>query len=120
MEQERIVSAIESYFTRLDAAVASLERVQQNLKRYRASVLKAAVEGRLVPALPLILYAIVARVSLESMFLGGLLPALLMITIVAGALAERVSMITQVNPRGLCRDCDCVCVLRIARRNVTD
>jgi tripartite ATP-independent transporter DctM subunit len=37
----------------------------------------------LVPALPLILYAIVARVSLESMFLGGLLPALLMITIVA-------------------------------------
>lgn len=37
----------------------------------------------LVPALPLILYAIVAQVSLESMFLGGLLPALLMITIIA-------------------------------------
>ena len=48
-EQRRIVSAIESYFTRLDAAVATLERVQRNLKRYRASVLKAAVEGRLVP-----------------------------------------------------------------------
>jgi len=48
-EQARIVSAIESYFTRLDDAVASLERVQRNLKRYRASVLKAAVEGRLVP-----------------------------------------------------------------------
>jgi tripartite ATP-independent transporter DctM subunit len=31
----------------------------------------------LLPALPLILYAIVARVSLESMFLGGLLPAAL-------------------------------------------
>jgi type I restriction enzyme S subunit len=29
--------------------MASLERVQRNLKRYRASVLKAAVEGRLVP-----------------------------------------------------------------------
>ncbi len=48
-EQHRIVEAIESYSTRLDDAVASLERVQRNLKRYRASVLKAAVEGRLVP-----------------------------------------------------------------------
>jgi type I restriction enzyme S subunit len=48
-EQHRLVSAIESYFTRLDDAVATLERVQRNLKRYRASVLKTAVEGRLVP-----------------------------------------------------------------------
>jgi type I restriction enzyme, S subunit len=48
-EQYRIVEAIESYFTRLDDAVATLERVEGNLKRYRASVLKAAVEGRLVP-----------------------------------------------------------------------
>jgi type I restriction enzyme S subunit len=48
-EQHRIVEAIESYFTRLDDAVATLERVERNLKRYRASVLKAAVEGRLVP-----------------------------------------------------------------------
>ena len=36
----------------------------------------------LIPALPLILYAIVARVSLEAMFLGGLVPAALMLTIV--------------------------------------
>jgi len=48
-EQRRIAEAIESYFSRLDDAVATLERVQRNLKRYRASVLKAAVEGRLVP-----------------------------------------------------------------------
>jgi len=48
-EQHRIVEALESYLTRLDDAVAMLERVQRNLKRYRASVLKAAVEGRLVP-----------------------------------------------------------------------
>jgi type I restriction enzyme S subunit len=48
-EQQRIVEAIESYFTRLDDAVATLERVERNLARYRASVLKAAVEGRLVP-----------------------------------------------------------------------
>jgi type I restriction enzyme S subunit len=49
-EQRRIVAAIESYLTRLDDAIASLERVQRNLKRYRASVLQAAVEGRLVPS----------------------------------------------------------------------
>ena len=48
-EQGRLVDSIESYFTRLDDAVASLKRVQRNLARYRASVLKAAVEGRLVP-----------------------------------------------------------------------
>ncbi|MGB3966766.1 MAG: restriction endonuclease subunit S [Planctomycetota bacterium] len=47
--QHRIVAAIESHFSRLDATTATLERVQRNLERYRASVLKAAVEGRLVP-----------------------------------------------------------------------
>jgi type I restriction enzyme S subunit len=48
-EQRRIVAEIEKQFTRLDAGVASLKRVQIALKRYRASVLKAACEGRLVP-----------------------------------------------------------------------
>ena len=48
-EQQRIVAEIEKQFTRLDAGVASLKRVQTALKRYRASVLKAACEGRLVP-----------------------------------------------------------------------
>ena len=48
-EQQRIVAEIEKQFTRLDAGVASLKRVQIALKRYRASVLKAACEGRLVP-----------------------------------------------------------------------
>jgi type I restriction enzyme S subunit len=48
-EQERIVAEIEKQFTRLDAATTALKRVQANLKRYRASVLKAACEGRLVP-----------------------------------------------------------------------
>lgn len=48
-EQHRIVEVVESYFTRLDDAVTTLERVERNLKRYRASVLKSAVEGRLVP-----------------------------------------------------------------------
>jgi type I restriction enzyme S subunit len=48
-EQQRIVAEIDKQFTRLDAGVASLKRVQAALKRYRASVLKAACEGRLVP-----------------------------------------------------------------------
>jgi len=48
-EQRKIVEEIEKQLTRLDAAVAALKRVQTNLKRYRAAVLKAACEGRLVP-----------------------------------------------------------------------
>jgi len=47
-EQRRIVAEIEKQFTRLEAGVAALKRVQANLKRYRAAVLKAACEGRLV------------------------------------------------------------------------
>ena len=46
-EQHRIVSKIEELFSKLDAGVAALERAKANLKRYRASVLKAAVEGKL-------------------------------------------------------------------------
>ena len=48
-EQHRIVETIYSYFTNFDYVTATLERVQRNLRRYRASILKAAVEGRLVP-----------------------------------------------------------------------
>lgn len=46
-EQRRIVQKIKELFTELDAGVAALERVRANLKRYRAAVLKAAVEGTL-------------------------------------------------------------------------
>ncbi len=48
-DQRRIVAEIEKQFTRLEAGVAALRRVQANLKRYRAAVLKAACEGLLVP-----------------------------------------------------------------------
>lgn len=48
-EQRRIVAELEKQFSRLDEAVANLKRVKANLKRYKAAVLKAAVEGRLVP-----------------------------------------------------------------------
>lgn len=51
-EQERIVAKIEELFTQLDAGVAALKRIQAGLKRYKASVLKAACEGRLVPQDP--------------------------------------------------------------------
>jgi len=49
-EQRRIVEKIEELFSKLDAGVEALERVRANLKRYRAAVLKAAVEGRLTEA----------------------------------------------------------------------
>ena len=43
----RIVAEIEKQFSRLDEAVANLKRIKTNLKRYKAAVLKAAVEGKL-------------------------------------------------------------------------
>ena len=46
-EQHRIVTKIEELFTQLDAGVASLKKVQAQLKRYRQAVHKAAFEGRL-------------------------------------------------------------------------
>ncbi len=46
-QQKLIVSEIEKQFSRLDEAVAGLKRVKANIKRYKAAVLKAAVEGKL-------------------------------------------------------------------------
>jgi type I restriction enzyme S subunit len=45
--QRAIASKLDELFTDLNAGVAALERVRAKLKRYRAAVLKAAVEGRL-------------------------------------------------------------------------
>jgi type I restriction enzyme S subunit len=49
VEQRQIVTEIEKDLSRLDLAVAMLERVQIKLKRFRAAVLGAAYEGRLYP-----------------------------------------------------------------------
>lgn len=46
-EQRRIVAEIEKQFSRLDEATSALKRIKANLNRYKASVLKAAVEGKL-------------------------------------------------------------------------
>ena len=46
-EQHRIITSIEDLFGKLDEGVAALERAKTSLEHYRASVLKAAVEGRL-------------------------------------------------------------------------
>lgn len=46
-EQSRIVAKLEELLSDLDAGAAALERARTNLKRYRAAVLTAAVEGRL-------------------------------------------------------------------------
>lgn len=46
-EQHRIVAKIEELFTKLDAGIESLGKIQLQLKRYRQSVLKSAFEGNL-------------------------------------------------------------------------
>ncbi|WP_164473475.1 restriction endonuclease subunit S [Deinococcus psychrotolerans] len=46
-EQRRIVTKIEELFSKLDAGVAELKRTQVLLKRYRQSLLHAAVTGQL-------------------------------------------------------------------------
>jgi type I restriction enzyme S subunit len=72
-EQQRIVEAIDSYLTRLDAAVASLERTQGKLKAYRASVLKAAIEGRLVPTEAALAHAEEREYEPAELLLGRIL-----------------------------------------------
>jgi len=49
-QQKRIVEEIEKQFSRLDEAVTNLKQVKANLKRYKASVLQAAVTGKLTEA----------------------------------------------------------------------
>lgn len=49
-EQARIVSRIEELFSDLDTGEENLRRAQAQLKRYRQSVLKAAVTGELTRA----------------------------------------------------------------------
>ena len=46
-EQRRILRRLDSLFAQLDDGIAALKRAEANLERHRASVLKAAVEGRL-------------------------------------------------------------------------
>ncbi len=46
-DQKSIVAEIEKQFSRFDEAVANLKRVEAILKRYKAAVLNAAVDGKL-------------------------------------------------------------------------
>lgn len=48
-EQDRIAAQIDELVSRLDNAIASLHRARTGVAAYRAAVLKAACEGRLVP-----------------------------------------------------------------------
>jgi type I restriction enzyme S subunit len=48
-EQSRIVATVEQHLSDIDAGVAALKRALLNHKRYRASILKDACEGRLAP-----------------------------------------------------------------------
>lgn len=84
-EQHRIVAEIETQFSRLDAGVAALKRVQAALRRYKASVLKAACEGRLAPS-----EAALARVEGREFESGSAL--------LARILAERRAQWERANP----------------------
>lgn len=46
-EQMRIIDKIENIFSNLDAGVLLLKKAKDKLKNYRASILKAAVDGKL-------------------------------------------------------------------------
>lgn len=48
-EQRAIVEVLDSYFSQLESSQNALARVRRNLERFRGSILKAAVDGRLVP-----------------------------------------------------------------------
>ena len=50
--QALIVAEIEKQMSRLDSGLSSLQKLQTLIKQYRASVLKSAVEGKLVPQDP--------------------------------------------------------------------
>jgi type I restriction enzyme, S subunit len=71
-EQRRIVAEIEKQFSRLDEAVANLKRVKANLKHYKAAVLKAAVDGRLVATLEMADALKPGRSSWSASFAQGL------------------------------------------------
>jgi type I restriction enzyme S subunit len=47
-DQSRAIAYIELHLSRLDETIATLQAIQAKLKQARASILKAAVEGRLV------------------------------------------------------------------------
>jgi type I restriction enzyme, S subunit len=72
-EQERIVTAIEEAFSKLDAGEAALRATRQRLKRLRESVLAAAVTGRLVPPDP------TDEPASKLLAAGGLKPSELMV-----------------------------------------
>jgi type I restriction enzyme S subunit len=49
-DQQRAIAYIELHLSRLDETTSTLQAIQTKLKQARASILKAAVEGRLVEA----------------------------------------------------------------------
>lgn len=48
-EQHARVAEIEKQFSRVDEAVVNLKRIRAQIKRYKAAILQAAIDGRLIP-----------------------------------------------------------------------
>jgi len=75
LEQQALLSQIETQMSRLAASTHSLTRVIGNIRNARASVLKAAIEGRLVPNEASIARAEGRGYETASVLLGRVRPA---------------------------------------------
>jgi type I restriction enzyme S subunit len=68
--QQRICAEIETQFSRLDEAVANLRRVKANLARYKGTVLRDAIEGRLIDSSARASWSVAPLASVANVQLG--------------------------------------------------
>jgi len=103
-EQKRIVAAIEEQFSRLDAGVAALERVRQNLKRMRAAVLQATVAAADVHASKRVRIGDILREPLRNGHSAkenrtGTIPILTLTAVTLGDFSQRNIKTTAADPK---------------------
>ncbi len=68
--QDRVLVEIEKQFSRLDDAVANLRRVKVNLARYKGTVLRDAIEGRLIYSSARASWSVAPLASVANVQLG--------------------------------------------------
>jgi type I restriction enzyme S subunit len=103
-EQDRIVAVIEEQFSRLDAGVAALERVRQNLKRLRAAIFEAAVTEWVGEGFPQICLGEVLREPLRNGHSSkadplGSVPILTLTAVTLGDFGSHNVKMTAADPR---------------------
>jgi type I restriction enzyme, S subunit len=103
-EQVRIVAAIDEQFSRLDAGVAALERVRQNIKRMRAAIFEAAVTEWVGTESPQVRLGDVLREPLRNGHSSkadplGTVPILTLTAVTLGDFGSRNVKMTAADPR---------------------